>query len=154
MTEFNKHMPRAHQMFYQRPDHATVPDLIAHPEGPLTTEGLLSTVRTVLRMMVAQRTGEALVIQGGRLHDRSSARLSTLLLWHWTQNEKCHITDTGLEIHADVVKYLIRKEGEKVAARGLPEHRAIVKHAVDMLTAAVLAPGVPGDLLEDLDLPG
>ncbi|MGV9011565.1 MAG: hypothetical protein ACOH13_03125 [Flavobacteriales bacterium] len=154
MTEFNKHMPRAHQMFYQRPDHANAADLIAHPEGPLSTAGLLSTVRTVLRMMVAQRTGEALVVQGGRLHDRASTRLSTLLLWHWTQNENCHITDTGLEIHADVVKYLIRKEGEKVAARGLPEHRAIVKHAVDMLTAAVLSPDVPEDLLEDLVLGG
>ena len=150
MGEFNKHMPRAHQMFYQRPDHTTPADLIEHPSGPLTTEGLLSTVRTVLRMMVAQRTGEAVVIQGGRCHDRSSMRLSTLLLWHWTQNEKCHITDTGLEIHADVVKYLIRKEGEKVASRGLPEHRTIVEHAVHQLTSAVLAPGLPEDLLEDI----
>ena len=154
MAEFNKHMPRAHQMFYQRPDGTTVEDLTAPPEGPPTTEGLLSTVRTVLRMMVAQRTGEALVAQGGRVHDRASVRLSTLLLWHWTQNRNTYITDTGLEIHEVVVKYLVRKEGEKVAARGLPEHRPIVQHAVQRLTAAVLAPAVPADLLEDTELPG
>lgn len=152
MSEFNKHMPRAHQMFFQRPDLTTTADLVEHPTGPLTTDGLLSTVRTVLRMMVAKRTGEAVAIKDGRFHDRASLRLSTLLLWHWTQNENCHITDTGLEVHADVVKYLIRKEGDKVAAQALPEHRTIVQHVVERLTAAVLDAAVPFDVLEDKEI--
>lgn len=148
MTEFNKSMARAHQMYYQRADRTTTADLIESPQGPLTTEGMLQCIRTVIRAMVCFHEGQGPIAQGGKLHDRSSVRLSTLLLWHWTQSRVCFITDTGLEIHADVVKFLIRKEGDKMFARHAPELRERAKQAVELLTATVLAPDLPPDLLE------
>ncbi|MEO7080201.1 MAG: hypothetical protein ABIY71_01695, partial [Flavobacteriales bacterium] len=69
--------------------------------------------------------------------------------WHWSQSRVCFITDTGLEIHADVVKYLIRKEGEKMFDRQGPELKERAKYAVTRLTEVVLSPDLPPDLLEE-----
>ena len=149
MTEFNKSMARAHQMYYQRADHTTSADLVESPQGALTTEGMQQCIRTVIRALVSYTDSQGLITQGGKLHDRSSIRLSTLLIWHWTQSKVCFITDTGLEIHADVVKYLIRKEGEKMFDRHAPEKRERAKLAVARLTEVVLSPEIPPDLLEE-----
>lgn len=149
MTEFNKSMPRAHQMYYQRAPLSNLTDLVEHPEGALTTEGMQECIKTVIRALVSHVESQGLITQGGKLHDRSSIRLSTLLIWHWTRSQVCFITDTGLEIHADVVKYLIRKEGEKMFARHNPELRERAKWAVERLTRIVLSPDIPPDLLEE-----
>lgn len=147
MTEFNKSMPRGHQMYFQRPDIANLEDLVQPPEGPLTTEGLLRSVRTVLQALVCRTLGKGPIIQGGRLHDRSSVRLSTLLLWHWTRSPVCFITDTGLEVHEDVVKYLIRKEGAKMFPPTQQELHACAMDAVKTLTSTALSPAMPPDLM-------
>ncbi len=150
MTEFNKSMARAHQMYYQRADHTTSADLTESPKGVLTTEGMQQCIRTVIRALVSYNENQGLISQGGKLHDRSSIRLSTLLMWHWSQSSVCFITDTGLEIHADVVKYLIRKEGDKMFARQGPELKERAKQAVARLTEIVLSPDLPPDLLEEI----
>lgn len=145
MTEFNKSMPRAHQMYYQREDKSTWAELTAKPEGELTTEGMQRCIRTVLKGMVLFRE-QGMVVQGGRLHDRSSIRLATVLLWHWAHGKGSF--STGLEIHEGVVKYLIRKEGDKLfAMEGAELHDRAVQ-AAQRLTQVVLAPHVPADLLE------
>lgn len=147
MTEYNKSMPRAHQMYYQRPDRNTAADLVEAPTGQLTTQGIQRCIRTVLRTLVTCRANQGMIIEGGRLHDRSSIRLSTLLMWHWTRNKTCYITDTGLEVHEDVVKYMIRKEGEKMFAQADQETRERSKDAVKRFTDLVLSPEVPPDIL-------
>lgn len=147
MAEFNKSMPRAHQMYYQRPDRTTPADLVEPPTGALTTEGIQRSIRTVLCALVTYQETQGLITQGGRLHDRSSIRLSTLLMWHWTRNKTCYITDTGLEVHDDVVKYMIRKEGEKMFAKSGQETREQSKSAVQRFTELVLSPDLPPDIL-------
>lgn len=147
MTEYNKSMPRAHQMYYQRPDRTTPADLVEPPTGALTTEGIQRCIRTVLRALVTYHESQGLINQGGRLHDRSSIRLSTLLMWHWTRSKACYITETGLEVHEDVVKYMIRKEGEKMFAKAEPEIRERSKAAVQRFTELVLSPDIPPDIL-------
>ncbi len=146
MTEFNKSMPRAHQMYYQRPDRIGMSELVQHPQGELTTEGMQRCIRTVIKGLVHFRE-RGLVVQGGRLHDRSSVRLSMLLLWHWTQSEHCYITATGLEVHSDVMKFLIRKEGEKMFRMegGALHERAQL--AAQFLTRVVLGEKPPPELL-------
>ncbi|MFT3885540.1 MAG: hypothetical protein QM724_08950 [Flavobacteriales bacterium] len=148
MTEFNKSMPRAHQMYYERKNTVRPSDLVQRPEGPLTTNGLIATIRTVLRALAYRTLGHAVVVQGARLHDRSSVRLSTLLLWQWTRSSYGVITDTGLEVHDDLMRYMIRKEGEKLFAREEdPALRKAGEQAVSVLTATVLRAEVPEDLL-------
>jgi malate synthase len=147
MAEFNKSMPRGHQMYFQRPDTSSPADLTAPPEGALTTEGLLRCVRTLLQAMVCRTLGKGPIVQGGRIHDRSSVRLASMLLWHWTRSPICFISDTGLEVHADVVKYLIRKEGAKLFP---PTEAALHSCALDaakLLTGMAMAPEVPPDLM-------
>lgn len=145
MAEFNKSMPRSHQMYYQREDKATWEDLTAAPGGELTTDGMLQSIRTVLRAMVTFRE-KGIITQGGRLHDRSSIRLSTLLLWHWAHGKGTF--NTGLEIHDGVVKYLIKKEGSKLFSMEGAELDAKAKRAAERLIDVVLSPELPPDLLE------
>lgn len=147
MAEFNKSMPRSHQMYYQPEDPTSPADLTALPEGSLTTEGLVRCIRSVLRALVGRQLGHCLIAGGGRLHDRSSIRLATLLVWHWTRSRICFITDTGLEVHEDVVKYLIRKEGEKLFPKSDAVMHAHGQEAVAFFTRTVLSPEVPPDLL-------
>jgi malate synthase len=147
MMEFNKSMPKAHQMYYERPDTTTPADLVTRPEGPITTNGLLGAIRTVLAAMVLRDKGLAVVEEGGRTHDRSSVLLSTLLLWSWTQSKYGFVTDTGLEIHDELISFLIRKEGTKLFAKGDAAKKEAGARAVALLTACVHAKEVPHDLL-------
>jgi malate synthase len=144
MTEFNKSMPRSHQMYYERKDNIGPDDLTKAPTGPISTESLLGSVRTVLKALVLRESGEAVIEQAGRLHDRSSVRLSTLLLWQWTRSSKGFVTDTGLEIHDELTSYLIKKEADKLFGRATSPAK---DRAVEMFKKAMLSAEVPGDLL-------
>lgn len=147
MAEFNKSMPKAHQLYYRPEDRSTPADLVATPEGELTIEGLQGCIRTVLRAMVQFRH-QGMIIQGGRLHDRSSIRLSTLLLWHWGQHNACVITGTGLDINEAVMRYLIKKEGEKLfATEDDPQLQERAQLAAQRLAQAVLLSEPPPDLM-------
>ncbi|MBP8823933.1 MAG: hypothetical protein KBH07_09830 [Flavobacteriales bacterium] len=148
MAEFNKSMPRAHQMDYQPEDHTTLEDLTRPPTGELTTEGIQCAIRVVIKALTTYHEHQGLVEHGGRLHDRSSVYLSMLLLWHWTQSKACFITSTGLEVHNDVMKFLIRKEGEKLFATHDAAHRERAKLAAQRLTALVLSPDTPPEFME------
>ena len=133
LVEFNKHMPKAHQ-FYVRPEgEAPVATLVERPEGPITVDGLLGLVRTALRALAADAHH---VTEGGRLHDRTSARLAVLLLWQWQHSEHGTITASGLEVHDDLLKYLVKKEAVKLGG----DHEAVC----DKLLAGLLAPELPG----------
>ncbi len=147
MTEFNKSMPRAHQIYYERKDVIEPVDLVKRPEGSISTDGLLGAVRTVIRALVCRESGQAVVQQGGRLHDRSSVRLSTLLLWSWTRSSFGVITDTGLEVHDELLKYLIRKEAQKIFGKGDAATKEASSRAVTTLTNVVLSDDQPPDLL-------
>ena len=142
MTEFNKSMPRSHQMYYERPDRSKPSDLVQRPTGTITTEGLVGAIRTVLAALAAREQGSAKVEHGGRSHDRGSIRLSTLLLWSWTRSSHGIVTDTGLEIHDELISYLIKKEAGKMLGRTEAGTRTAA-----MLIAAILSPTPPNDLL-------
>ncbi len=147
MMEFNKSMPKAHQMYYERQDDIRPADLVTRPEGSITTEGLLGSIRTVLKALVMREEGHAVIEQGGRLHDRSSVRLSTLLLWSWTRSNHGVVTDTGLEIHNELMSYLIKKEGTKLFGKGDATQKTAGQKAVNTLIAAALGTEIPHDLL-------
>lgn len=149
MMEFNKSMPRSHQMYYQRPDTSTPADLLQRPSGPLSTIGLVAAIRTVLRALVIRGAdGTATIIQGGRAHDRSSVRLSTMLLWHWTRCSNASITETGLVVNKELIQYLIKKEGGKMFGKADAPIRDRMKEAVSWLLEVIISPDVPEDLLD------
>ena len=132
LVEFNKHMPKAHQ-FHVVPAHeASVASLVERPEGPITVDGLLGLVRTALRALTSEGHH---VVEGGRLHDRTSARLAVLLLWQWQHSEHGTITASGLEVHDDLLKYLVKKEATKLGG----DPAAVC----DTLLAALLSPDLP-----------
>lgn len=147
MTEFNKSMPRAHQMYLQREETITPTQLTLLPEGPISTEALLVTVRTVVSALAHRDQGEPVVSVGDRTHDRSAIRLCTLLLWSWTHSRHGMVTDTGLEIHEELITYLIRKEGQKLFSRSEAHLKEAGQRAVATLTTAMLATDEPEDLL-------
>ncbi len=147
MTEFNKSMPRSHQMYFERPETITPEQLVQRPDGPISTEALLSTVRTVVSALAHRELGEPVVAVGGRTHDRAAVRLCTLLLWSWTHSRFGVVTDTGLEIHEELITYLIRKEVQKLFGRAEAQLKEAGQRAMTVLTAAVLAKEEPADLL-------
>ncbi len=143
MAEFNKSMPRANQLYYQRNDGITPSDLVQRPEGPITVESLVGTIRTALRSLVQRELGKGWVIQGGRMHDRSSLRLALRLLWQWNKSRFGVVTATGLDIHDDLLRYLVRKEAEKMFSGEDDNTRKLGTKAVERLLEIVQSASVP-----------
>ncbi len=143
MAEFNKNMPRAHQLDHQRKDEITAADLIQRPEGAVQVESLLGSLRMMLRMMVQQEEGRGWVVQGGRLHDRSSMRLALRLIWHWNHAERGVLGVKGLMIGPDLLRYLLRKESTKMYGEADARTRTRANKAVDQLLALVLGDALP-----------
>ncbi|HQV51440.1 MAG: hypothetical protein IPI91_04420 [Flavobacteriales bacterium] len=142
MVEFNKSMPLSNQLNYLRNDAISPADLIRRPEGSITVESLLAIIRSTLRNMVERQDHKGWIVQGSRVHDRSSIRLSLRLLWQWNKSEYGKITNSGLEIHDDLLKYLIKKESDKMYGKG-PEPvkkraEAAVKHLLEQVTGDML----------------
>jgi len=143
MIEFNKSMPRAHQLYYERKDGITAADLVRRPEGPISVDSLLGCVRTCLRTMVQRREGKGWVVQGGRMHDRSSLRLALRLLWQWAHSSKGVVTDSGLDINPDLLTYLVRKEAAKMFGKEDGPLRKMADQAVTQLLELVTAEDLP-----------
>lgn len=143
MVEFNKSMPRANQLYYLRNDRIAPSDLVQRPEGVITVESLVGMIRTTLRYLVQRGEGRGWIIQGGRKHDRSSLRLCLRLLWQWTHSDAGVITATGLEIRDHLVRFLVRKESEKMFAESDELTRKQAARAVDHVLQLVLADEVP-----------
>ncbi len=143
MAEFNKSMPRAHQIDYQRKDIIAPADLVRRPEGDITVDSLVGMVRTAFRTLVDRDTGVSWVVQGGRLHDRSSLRLALRLLWQWNKSEHGVITSSGLEVHDDLLKYLVRKEGDKMFGDADERTRAAAANAANVILGLVTGESVP-----------
>lgn len=143
MKEFNKSMPRANQLHYLRKDVIAPGDLVRRPEGAITVESLLSMIRTSLRTLVQREEGKGWVIQGGRMHDRSSLRLALRLLWQWNKSKHGTITASGLDIHDDLLKYLLKKESEKMFGEADERTRKRAAEAVERLLAIVTGDTLP-----------
>lgn len=148
MMEFNKSMPRAHQLNYTRNDGITAADLVLRPEGSITVGSLLGCVRTALRYLVQRREGTAWVIQGGRMHDRSSLRLAIRLLWQWNQSVQGVITETGLEVRPELLRFLVRKESTKMFGQADEQTKALAAKAVDQLLELVIGEDLPLEPME------
>ena len=143
MAEFNKFMPMAHQLDHVRRDSIAAADLIRRPEGTISVDSLLGAVRTCLRMLVERAAGKGWVVQGGRLHDRSSFRLAMRLLWQWTRSDKGVVTDTGLTIGPELVNFLVRKESDKMYGEADEATKRTARQAVGDLLERVLSPELP-----------
>ncbi len=143
ITQFNKAMPLPHQLTYQRDTDVAPADLIRRPEGAITVESLVGTIRTILRSLVYRWQGNAWVVQGSRLHDRSSLRLALRLLWQWCHSRKGIITATQLDIHDDLLRYLVRKEADKLFTESDDRTKALAKQAVQLTLDLVLGDAVP-----------
>lgn len=143
ITEFNKSMPLANQFDYLR-EVAVVPaDLVRRPEGAITVESLVGAIRTILRALVFRWQGTAWVVQGSRLHDRSSLRLALRLLWQWCHSSKGMVTATQLDIHDDLLRYLLKKESEKLFGESDERTKALARQAVQLTLDLILADAVP-----------
>lgn len=141
LTEFNKSMPTAHQMSYQRREEWSPEDLVRRPMGSISVESLLGMLRTVLQALGDVRAGEPLLL-GGRIHDRSSIQLSLALLWQWVHSEQGVITASGLDIHGDLLRYLVKKEADKLMVN-LPAFRISGKNAGERLLHYALDEACP-----------
>ncbi|MBP6312411.1 MAG: hypothetical protein KA408_09100 [Flavobacteriales bacterium] len=142
MVEFNKSMPLSNQLSYLRNDEISPADLIRRPEGNITVESLLSIIRSTLRNLVERQDHNGWIVQGSRVHDRSSIRLSLRLLWQWNKSEYGKITNSGLEIHDDLLKYLIKKESDKMYGKSsdliIKRAENAVKHLLEQVTGEML----------------
>jgi malate synthase len=145
MAEFNKSMPRANQIYYKRNDDIAPPDLVRRPEGQITVESLTGLVRTALRALVQLQEGRGWVVQGGRMHDRSSLRLAVRLLWHWNHATKGIITASGLDVHDDLLRYLVKKEGDKMFTGADERLRQLAERMSTYLVDLVLGEELPRD---------
>ena len=143
MVEFNKSMPLANQITFQRHDAISPADLVEPPLGTISVDSLVSILRTSLRALAYYHLGERTVVQGGRLHDRSSVQLAIALLWQWNQSHDGVISATGLEVHEDLLRYLVKKQTEKLFAEASAELRGAGKQAAEDLLSLVLAQRYP-----------
>ncbi|MCB9184765.1 MAG: hypothetical protein H6591_12725 [Flavobacteriales bacterium] len=143
MTEFNKSMPLANQLTFQRNHDVDPNSLVAVPEGAITVDSLVGTIRTILRSLVLRWQGNAFVVQGSRLHDRSSLRLALRLLWQWCHSTQGVITATKLDIHDDLLRYLVRKEADKLFGESDARTKALSARAVTLTLDLVLGDEVP-----------
>lgn len=151
MMEFNKSMPKANQIDYLREQHCSPADLIQRPQGSISVESLVSMIRTGLRYLAPRVEDKGRVVQGGRLHDRSSFRLTTRLLWQWTHSSHGVITATGLDVNPDLMRYMVKKESGKIFTAGPEAYRTKPETAVARLLELVLSDTLP---MEPLDAPG
>ncbi len=146
MTEFNKHMGSSHQFTVQRREAIAVPDLLTRPEGDISVDGLVRAIRTGLLGLSAMENGISRIELDGRTHDRSSVRLALALLWHWSVADKGRISASGLDIHDDLIGFLVKKEVEKLYVRpGAPE-RSVLERAGERLCALVLGTDPPASV--------
>lgn len=143
MVEFNKSMPRAHQMGYQRTDRISAEDLVQRPEGNISVESLKSILRTALRSLMAREQSKGWVIQGGRIHDRSSLLLAVRLLWQWNLSKHGVITATNLPVTGDLIKFMLKKESDKMFEVSDPVIRGQVDRAMAHIIDLATSPTVP-----------
>ncbi|MFN3874506.1 MAG: hypothetical protein ACK4L7_01175 [Flavobacteriales bacterium] len=143
MTQFNKVMPLAHQLDHRRDHEAAPADLIRRPEGAITVESMVGAIRTILRSLVFRWQGSAWVVQGSRLHDRSSLRLALRLLWHWCHSKHGVVTATQLDIHDDLLRFLVRKEAGKLFGESDERTKSLAQQAVQLTLDLVLGDAVP-----------
>jgi malate synthase len=146
MAEFAKSMPGAHQIGFQRHDAFTAADLVRRPDGTITVESLVGMLRTTIRSFAYRSLGRPAVVQGGRLHDRSSVQLALALLWQWNHSPLGVVTGNGLAIHSDLMHYLVRKETTKLFQDAQPPIREAGEKAATQVLALVLGepfPSVP-----------
>lgn len=143
IAQFNKMMPLAHQLNYARETAIAPADLVQRPAGAISVESLVGAIRTILRSLVYRWQGNAWVVQGSRLHDRSSLRLAIRLLWQWCHSRQGVITATQLEIKPDLLRYLVRKEADKMFAEADVRTKNLVEQAVQLALDLILAEQVP-----------
>ncbi len=82
--------------------------------------------------------GIARIELDGRTHDRSSVHLALSLLWQWVVADKGRVSASGLDIHDDLITFLVRKEVDKLAAREEAPSRHLLEAAGQRLNAQVL----------------
>jgi len=133
MVEFNKSMPRAHQMHYLREDVISPKDLTQAPIGTISVESVKNILRTTLRSLLEENS-RGWVIQGGRVHDRSSILLAMRSLWQWNHHKQGVISSTNMPLNIDLIKFMLRKEADKMFEMTDP----MVKQRVDKAMAYIL----------------
>lgn len=142
MVEFNKSMPRSHQMHYLREDVIGPKELTTAPLGAITVESVKGILRTALRSLMTENS-RSWVIQGGRVHDRSSILLAVRLLWQWNQNKQGVITATKMPLNIDLIKFMLRKEADKMFEMTDPAIKQRVDKAMGQIVDIVASDAVP-----------
>jgi len=113
LRAFNRHMPDANQIAYQREDvRVTAEDLLAVPRGTTTTEGLRSNIRVGVQYLEAWLGGNGCVPLYNLMEDAATAEISRSQIWQWLHYAPM-IEDgalRGREVTAALYDELLEKE--------------------------------------------
>lgn len=113
LRAFNRHMPNANQIDYQREDvRVTAMDLLQVPRGSVTTEGLRSNIRVGVQYLEAWLGGNGCVPLYNLMEDAATAEISRSQIWQWLHYAPV-VEDgalRGREVTAALYDELLEKE--------------------------------------------
>jgi malate synthase len=143
---YNQYMPGPNQIDRKRTDlRITRDDLLAVPEGTITSRGLMENVSAALRYTEAWLGGQGSVPLYNLMEDAATAEIARAQLWQW-----CHFPggrlDDGRKITVEHVRELIAHELEGIRLQFGTEHFAARKYR---LAAQLLERLVASEVLPD-----
>jgi malate synthase len=84
LRAFNRHMPSANQIYFQRDDVAvTAGDLLQVPTGTITTEGVRSNIRIGVQYLEAWLSGNGCVPLYNLMEDAATVEIARAQIWQW-----------------------------------------------------------------------
>lgn len=113
LQAFNRHMPNANQIDYQREDvRVTADDLLEVPRGTITTEGLRSNIRVGVQYLEAWLGGNGCVPLYNLMEDAATAEISRSQIWQWLRYAPVIEEGAlrGREVTAGLYDELLEKE--------------------------------------------
>ncbi|MBP6016169.1 MAG: malate synthase A [Candidatus Promineofilum sp.] len=123
---FDKYMPTPNQIHRKREDvHVSAADLLAIPQGTITSGGLRTNVDVGIRYMAAWLSGNGCVPIYNLMEDAATAEISRSQLWQWIHNANAKLDDGRAitvklfrEVTAGVLSDLKTQLGETEFAAG------------------------------------
>jgi malate synthase len=143
---FNQYMPGPNQIERKLAElDVTRDDLLAVPEGTITSRGLMDNVSAALRYTESWLSGQGAVPLYNLMEDAATAEIARAQLWQW-----CHFPggklDDGRKVSVEHVRELIAHELEGIRLQFGTEHFAARKYR---LAAQLLERMVAAELLPD-----
>jgi malate synthase len=107
-------------------------ELLAHPQGPRTEQGLRTNLRVGVQYLAAWLSGVGCVPLDHRMEDAATAEISRAQVWQWVRHNAS--LDDGTPVTAERVTRLLAELGQQ------EELRAASSMFLELCTSPVLAP--------------